>query len=323
MKEEIKQLKKLIKKSDKILLLNHINMDWDAVWSLWAFYYILKKLWKNIKATNELELPSKYEFLWVKSIFKSGLDIKKFNPDLIICFDTASFEQLWIIYKNNESFLKENKLVVIDHHQTNKWFWKINIIDSKASSTCELTFEIIEKLKLEKYIDKKIANLLLSWIITDTNIFYNKNTTKESLKYASKLLELWGDLNKIIYNFYHQTNLNKTKLKWVVIDNLKVEQNGKIIYSTITKNDFKKTWTSREDTDWLIANLINIEWCEIAFLMYELEDWIKVSFRSKNYDVWKLASSFPPWWWHKLASWFTTQKSFEDITKEIIKKIKL
>jgi|GEM_PF-4516146 hypothetical protein len=46
------------------------------------------------------------------------------------------------------------------------------------------------KLDFEKYIDKEIATLLIAGIHTDTNIFYNQNTTPNTLKVASELVKL-------------------------------------------------------------------------------------------------------------------------------------
>lgn len=321
MKENIKKLEKLIKKAEKILLINHIRMDPDAFWSLASFYYILEKIGKDVKAVNDMLPPENFSFLKSSEIIEIDLDIKKYNPDLIISFDAASIGQLGETYIKYEQIFKEKDFVVIDHHMTNPWFGSINIVNDKYSSTCELTFHIIEKIWFTKYITPKIATLLTAWIHTDTNIFYNSNTSSSTLITAAKLMDLWADFRAPMYNFFQKSTYNKTKLVWIVFDKLQKSDDGKIIWASITKKDFEKTWTWDEDTSGIINRLINIEWCEVAFLLHELWDEIKASFRSKEFSVWDLCASF--WWWgHKLAAWFRTDKKLNIIEKEILEKLK-
>jgi len=320
MKKNIEKFEKLVKKAEKILLINHIRMDPDAFWSLASFYYILQKMDKKVKAVNDMLPPDNFDFLDAKWIIEINLNIKEYKPDLIISFDAASIWQLWEVYIKYEDIFKQKDFVVIDHHMTNSWFWSLNIINDKYSSTCELTFHIIEKLWLTKYITSKEATLLTAWIHTDTNIFYNQNTTSSTLITAAKLMDLWADFRSPMYNFFQKASYNKTKLVWIVFDRLQKSDDGKIVWASITKKDFEKTWTWDEDTSGIINRLINIEWAEIAFLIHELWDEVKVSFRSKEYSVWDLCASF--WWgWHKLAAWFRTDKKLKVIEKEILDKL--
>jgi phosphoesterase RecJ-like protein len=218
-------------------------------------------------------------------------------------------------------FFKWKEMVVIDHHISNTKFWTLNIVDHEASSTCEIIFHIIKKLWYWKYLSKKCINLLLAWIVTDTNIFYNKNTTPDILSTTSKLLEMWWDLNKVIYNFYYKISYEKTKLKWLVFDKLQKNKDSKIVWVKLTKENFKKTKTTENDTTWIINDLLNIDTCEIAFILYEVWDEVKASFRSKTFDIWKFCENF--WWWgHKLAAGFKSEKSLDEVEEEVLKKLK-
>jgi hypothetical protein len=85
---------------------------------------------------------------------------------------------------------------------------------------------------------------------------------------------------------------------------------------------FKKTNTSEKQVSWLINEFLsNIDWSEVCFLAYKIDNWqVKVSMRSQWFDVSSLCSKFW-WWWHKQASGFSTNKSLEEIEKELIKLI--
>ena len=324
MEEKIIKLLKKLKESKRILLINHIRMDADALWSLWALYLILKENWYDVKATNDEKLHENFKFLIDFDFFEPWLDIKKYDPDLIISLDAASFWQLWETYKNHKSVFDDKFFVVIDHHITNEGFWDLNIIDNKSSSTCELMYEIIDELGFLKYIDKKIASLLITWILYDTGIYFNLNSSSKTLKIASKLLDLWADSRTSIFNLFKKKTINKTRLWWEALKDLKISQNWKIVWWIITREMFKKTNSTDNDISWLINEfLLNMDWTKVWFLLFELEKWwVKASFRSTIINVWKFCWTFPWWWWHKQAAWFTVFEDINIIEKNILEKLK-
>lgn len=316
--ENINLLKKEILDSQKIVLINHIKMDWDAFWSLWALYLVLEKLGKNVKAINDFREPESFNFLLNKKIFEPDLDLNEFNPDLIISLDAASTWQLWETYKKFENIFNEKNFVVIDHHQTNPWFWKLNFVYPEFSSTCELLFLILKELDFENFIDKQIATLLITWIETDTNIFYNQNVTSTTFSVASELVNLWADYRTPIYNFYQKIEFKRLKLFWKAINNLKQTKN--LVYSFLSKKDFEDCECTIEDTSGIVSKLSNIDENEAVCMIYENETWVKVSFRSKNFDVWSFCESFPGWGWHKYAAWFNLEKNIYEAEKIILER---
>ena len=337
MKEKIKQLDLEIKKAKNIALFTHIRMDPDTFGSATAFYYILEKLWKNVILLNDEKVPDDFAFLWANDVINTNWNLEKFKADLAISLDAADTKQLGNSYLNNKSILEKIPFFVIDHHITNPWFWKINIIDTNSSSTCELLFNILKEINLVKFIDKKISTLLIAGILTDTNIFYNTNVTPITHKVASELLKLWADSRTCIFNFFKKKSLLKTKVlaRWLskieVISPLLVSPKGRevatelknknIIYTTLNKSDLEELWATDKETNWIIEHLINIENCEIAFIIYPIKWNInKVSFRSHSYDVSQLAQKFW-WWWHKQASGFSSEKDINTIIKEILNNI--
>lgn len=325
MKENIEKLWELINTSNKILLINHIRMDMDAFGSLSWVYDILKQLWKDVKAINDENPPENYNITWYNHIIEVNLDIKAFNPDLIISFDAASEAQLWEIYKNNIEIFKNTPFVVIDHHKTNPGFWSINIINSDYSSTCELTYDVLKQLNLTKYITSKIATSILSWIYTDTNIYYNSNTSSNTLRISAELIDFWANFRKPYFEFYKKKTFSKSKLWWKVLsEKLNLSDNWKIAWAKVPKYFFEETNSNERELTGLISEFfINIPWVEISFISYELDNWnIKTSFRSsENYDVSDIAASLG-WWWHKQAAWLTLEKNLEEVEKMILEKIK-
>jgi phosphoesterase RecJ-like protein len=314
-----------INSSKNIILINHIRMDPDAFWSLTAFYQILKKLDKNIIVLNDETPPNNFKFLFKEKIFQKEPIKSSFIPDLIISFDAASIDQLWNSYLNNKEIFEKTDFFVIDHHLSNPWFWKYNIIKTDYSSTCEIVYELIEELKYLQYMDQKIATALFSWIITDTNIFYNQNTSPNTHRIAWELMKYWADFRAPIFEFYQKKNFKATKLWWEILSQIKQIKTKKktFTYGIVNVEMFEKTNTNDNDISWLVNEfLANISWSDVWFLLYPLKNWKnKASFRSKEIDISILCQKFW-WWWHKLAAGFQSDEKIEDLEKEIINELK-
>jgi phosphoesterase RecJ-like protein len=288
---------------------------------------ILEKIWqKNIKLTNDSYPPKKFSFLPWFNLIDPNLDIKKFNPDLIISFDAASKDRLWAKFFENEEIFHKAKLVVIDHHISNSGFWDLNIINPLASSTCELVFDIFKYFKYNYLIDSDIATLLLSWIITDTNNFSNSNISKKTFDSWAELLELGAKHQDIIINLYKKNSFAKIKLWWKILKNIKKTKQEDIVWWVVPREYFLETWASIDDLDTFIDEfLVTINWVKIVFLLYDMwEEWIKWSFRSlsSKYNLAEFTKLF--WgWWHPMAAWFLAKnKWIFDLESEVILALK-
>jgi len=323
---EIEKAKSIINSSEKIVLINHRKMDWDAYGSLWAFYILFKKLWKQVIAINDDNTPKDFEFVINKEIFNTN-SLKDFDADLIISLDAADKKQLGDIYKNNLEYFLERTMIVLDHHITNPHFGNINIINTNASSTCEISYELINTLWWEDYIDEDIATLLLTGLITDTNSFFNTNSSPRSLEIASKLMDKNARHQDIIINLFKKKTYSKIKLWWKVLESLKDINNWKIVWWIIPKNYFIETWSNQNEVWGLLDEFITtINTLEVWFLIYELSDGkIKWTFRWKSdkIDLAKFCEENFSWWWHQRAAWFLLEGgNIHEVELEVIEKLK-
>lgn len=323
--KEKNTLKSLIEKSEKIMLINHRKMDWDAYGAVIWLYYILKKLGKDIRAVNDMLPASDFDFIIDEKIMEASPDLKEYSPDLIISLDAASIDQLWYLYSENKEFFFERPMVVIDHHPSNPLFGSTNIVEPQKSSTCEIVYDLLVEYWYEDLIDEDIASWLLMWIITDTNSFFNTNSTPESMEVASKLMEKWARHQEIIINLFKKKPYSRLKLWGRLMETIK-DINWEIIWNVIPKELFESTGTSIEDTGWFIDEfLTTISWSKVLFLIYELPDGkIKWSFRSKDdkYNMSEFCEIFGGWG-HVRASGFAVEwKSIHEVENEVVNKLK-
>ncbi|MCD5380562.1 bifunctional oligoribonuclease/PAP phosphatase NrnA [Candidatus Gracilibacteria bacterium] len=317
----ISLLGKKIDGAQNILLINHIRMDPDAFGSLSGFYQILKKLGKNVLAINDEQTPDNFGFLGQNHIIDSSADIKTFNPELIISFDAASIDQLGKSYTSNKSIFDSTDFFVIDHHLSNPAFGQYNIIKTDYSSTCEIVYEIIEELNFIQYMDKSIATCIFTGMITDTNIFYNQNTTPNTHRVAAGLMNHGADFRAPIFEFYKKKSFSQSKLWGEILRELQqVEINGNLItYALVKPEHFDNTGTTDEDISGLINEFLsNMENSDVCFLLYPLKDGlIKASFRSKEMDVSKICQSYGGGG-HKLAAGCSVKMEIGDFEKAIL-----
>jgi len=207
------------------------------------------------------------------NIEKSQVTFPEQTPkyDLIITVDTAELSQLGSFGKENMYIFGQIPSVNIDHHATNANYASVNVVDPNASSATQMLVELFAKLEIS--ITPDIATLLLAGIITDTGSFQNANTTPESFDIAAELVEQGARQQEIIKNVYKTKHLETLKLWGRILSNIQVDEQNKIVWSSVSRQDFKETGTEYEDVGDIIDDLIsNAEEAEVALLMVEKED---------------------------------------------------
>ena len=80
---------------------------------------------------------------------------------------------------------------------------------------------------------------LLAGIIVSTKNFRSPNLTPRALLTTSKLIGLGGRREQIIEKLYRSRDFKTLKLWGKVLSNLNSSLNGRLIWSTIKRDDFK------------------------------------------------------------------------------------
>ena len=248
--------------------------------------------------------------------------------DLIIIVDTWDLDHLWNIYKDNVDLFYNTPIVNIDHHVTNTGFWQVNLVDSTASSSTVIVYELIKHFSnnWKEIIDEDIATLLMTWLITDTWSFRHNNTTPKALEIAADLMEFWARQQDIIKNIYKTKHLSTLQMWWKVLSKIKEDPIHRLVWSTVTVADLKETWADVDDSEWIIDELLwNAPWAEIICLFKDSFDWVmSVSLRTSSITINGSLIAKHYWWWgHRQASWFKISwvKNFDLEVAKVIKYI--
>ena len=150
-----------------------MNPDGDTLGSMCGLY---SAIYDNYKKKPHMLLmssvPENYKFLPNINKAKHITEYDKSREyDLVINVDVASYDRM---FESEILFKKAKYTVNIDHHITNNEYADFNIVESSASSTGEVLYEIMSNLNWKISIDT--AKALYTAILTDTGSFrFGKN----------------------------------------------------------------------------------------------------------------------------------------------------
>jgi len=192
-----------------------------------------------------------------------------FKYDLVITLDTPDLESLGSVYDNDTEFFYQVPIINIDHYSNNEEYGQINHVELTAIATSEIIFNLVANYSRD-LIDEDIATCLLAGIISKTKSFKTQNITPQALSISSQLVSMGARREEIVTRLYRSRSINVLKLWGRVLARLKSSLNNKLVWSTLTMQDFEKTITGENDLDEVIDELIiNIPQAKIVVLLYE------------------------------------------------------
>lgn len=311
MEESAKKFKTLLSNYKKISIISHINPDPDTIGTALGIYVWLKEHHYQVEIVNVTKtLPVFLDFLPNFAKIKKQMD---FEDSLIISCDCGSMDRLGVDTKGRE-------LVNIDHHTTNNNFGTLNIVDSHAVSSSELAYAL---LKIISPISKDSATAFYVALISDTINFTTSSVIAETFTFASELISLGVDVRDIISNMQNRRSLASLRILSIAIDSMKLKNNAKIAIMKITKSDMLKSGATFSDLDGVVDYARSLATVEIAMILLERENDIKVSVRSKRIDIVSMVMFFGGGG-HMVAGGFETDlKDMTHLEKELIGYIEM
>lgn len=223
-----KQIKKLIKKYDNIVIVRHIGADPDALCSQFALRDIIKLNYSN-KNVYAFGTPAS-RFKYLGNLDKEVL--LDYSKCLLIVLDTPDIKRIDI----EKDINKFGDIIKIDHHPSVDEFASVSISDEKASSSCQLIGEFVINCKLD--IDLNIAKYLYTGIVSDTDRFLHDYTSKRTFDVVNYLLSKYDFKLKEIYEPLYLRPLSEIRFQGYVYSNMCVTDNG-LCYIKITDQDMK------------------------------------------------------------------------------------
>ena len=270
----------VINNNDNFVITAHHHPDGDAIGSSIALYLALKKIGKNVDVVID-NVPKTFKYLIGCNDIKSDSN-KTYDVGFIL--DNATIDRI-----NKPNIVENMKMkVVIDHHISNTLYGDVNYIET-LSSCSMIIYKLINELNIT--IDEDIASAIYTGILTDTGCYKNKNVNSDTFIISSELSKII-DVTKIIKLATGTISKSEFMLRKIGINNLEFYMNNRIALITIRENDLKECNASKEECSSLVNIAREIDSVEVSILIRYFNDEIRVSLRSNNIDVNKVAEQF-------------------------------
>lgn len=282
---DLDRVKNQLNKSKNIIISTHTNPDGDAIGSEIAFKNLCISLGKKAVIINDTETPDNLKFLDSEKCiitFDKARDIHHFySADLIVILDLNDPKRLKSVQEptqNSKAFK-----IVIDHHIDPQKFADLYAINTEATSTGQLVYNLI-KLYPDFKFDSSTATSLYAAIMTDTGSFRFPRTSSDTHHTIAKLIDFGADPVSIYENIYNSGSLAATRILGEALSNIKLYLDGKLCLMMITDDMFRRTGAKNEDIDNFVEKTLALQGVQIGALISNMpnRNEIRVSFRSKG-----------------------------------------
>lgn len=311
--ENLQQIWKAIKQGKNFFIAGHLNPDGDSLGCTLAMTSLLERLGKTVYAYAAPAIGDDLKFL-------PGLEkvhVGKLPPTphfdtviLLECSDRQRGGDLETVLQSATT------LVNIDHHLVSDAYGHVNHIDSTASSTAEIIFQLFEASAEANLLPTpQEATCLYTGLVTDTGRFVHSNTTAEALRVASALVALGADVQQINQVIYFTKSYIALKLLGRALEKMEMRFDNKYSQIILTKRDFETFGATPAQTQGIVSQPTMIPGVEVSALIKEEPDKVSVNLRSRGaVDVSRIAQEFGGGGHARAAGFKVTDKTLSEVT---------
>lgn len=266
--------------ADSVLIYPHVNMDGDALGSAAALCRALRDLGKSSYILIEDEIPRNLLFL-DRGYCTHDQNILE-DVDVSLCLDCGDISRF---LKRKDKFLAGKTSICIDHHRTTVPFCDYNYVDPEVAATGQLIYYLLREMEActDFHMDGEIADAIFAAITTDTGNFQYSNTTRQCHEIAAELYDLGVDVRRVSQEIYESVRQERILLHSAAVAAMERFAGGKAAMAVVTQAMLKETGAGMDETEGIVDKLRSIEGVEIAVLVKEDTEKLKLSLRAKSW----------------------------------------
>ena len=315
---DIKKAARLLSAHSSFIVTTHKNCDGDGLGAGAALCRSLRQIGKEVFFLTLDAPPARYAFLEERiQIYDSSRFPALSGKALVAALDVNDSRMLEPLYGDLRA--KGLATVFIDHHPLRPEAKALAgpddcfFVDSSASSTGETVYEILKELQIS--VDEAIATALWTSIVFDTKMFRNIKNSKpfavsaELVPYIRKPERIYENLFKL---------LKRESLGFFsCLERAEFYRNDSVAVLRLAKTDFQKHGAETRQAYDLLDILMNIASMEAAVLILDGEAGsFKLSFRSREKSVLKVAESFGGGGHHRAAGAYVRAGDLQEIKQK-------
>ncbi len=318
MTASLEQIRRALLDAGWWVILAHERPDGDTIGCGSALAKRAEILGKGWSWFGPDELPGAYGFLWGGQRYRkteslTAADVPENSA--IVVLDTSSADRT---VPMSEGRLRATVLN-IDHHGDNGYFGDVNLVCSEAPAVAEPLWDLYEHAGWVP--DPEEAKSLYTALVTDTGHFRFEGTSAKTLQIAAKLVEHGVKPDEMYAILYENRSLPGLHLWGRGFLRARTFGAQKACATWLAHEDFADTKATREDTEHLVNELLQLKGIKIAFLLVEEDGPVRVSIRTKApYSARDLAS-----FWggggHIRAAGCKIESGLEEALETVIRRV--
>jgi len=281
---EIERVVAEVRDRNRFILTAHEGPDGDALGSLLGMHHLLTQLGKDslmFMAAKEFPLPIEYRFLPLEEVFhEPPADMA---DRTVVFLDCGNIDRMPVDFLTNGG----NFVINIDHHHDNTRFGDVNLVDTGASSTAEIVYELGRRLGGR--LTPEIASALYVGLVTDTGKFMYENTDAGTHRIAADLIDAGVEVDDTYRRLYEHVPLEKLRLVARALEGIERHCDDRLVLTYVTTADYEASGAGEEMTEGIIDHLRSVEGAKVAALVRDQgtrgRAARKVSLRSSEGDV--------------------------------------
>ena len=227
-----------LKSRDNFLILTHRRPDGDTIGCASALAQGLREYGKTAYVLHNPETTPRYERFVEEFLAPDG-----YAPEHVILVDAASKE----LFPVNGGKHLEAISLSIDHHPSNTLYAEHTCLDGSYASCGEIIYEIL--LSLCGTISRKTAERLYVALTTDTGCFVYANTTANTLRVASILVEAGAPHRYLNRLLFRTKTRGRIMVEGMILSGLEFHHDGAVAISTITRSMMEEAGATEDDLD--------------------------------------------------------------------------
>ena len=309
----LSQVVELIEKKKFFGITTHARPDGDGIGSSLGLYWLLRSLGKEVEIIFRDDIPVSYSELPDSDKIRTiGKTDKTYDAVFVIeCSDAL---------RPGIEGLEKQFVVNIDHHATSELFGDINWIDSTASATGEMIYNLCKAIGGK--ISREIADCVYMALVADTGSFHYSNTTERTFKVASELVRIGVKPHKISEAIYNSYPWSHVALLAQITPTIKRDESGRVAWMRQDLKMVEETGAVDGDNNGFVNIPLSAkEVLAVVFMKEVRPDTYRVSLRSKgDINVAKVAEKFGGGG-HKNASGCRVTGDWDTNEREIVRAV--
>lgn len=284
--EPLRRLSVELTSPRRLAIITHLNPDGDAMGSSLGLAAVLRKAGHKVQVVLPNMPPPFLQWLpGTQDVIAYDRDAPRgaaalHDAELVCCLD---FNRLDRVGKAEEALRAAGQRILIDHHQEPEDMAFIAFSDVKASSTCQLVYDVITGLGLQGHIEKDVATCLYAGIMTDTGGFRFSSTSPHTHRVAAQLLELGVEPHIIHSSIMDEHGLHRMRLLGFMLkERLQVHDDLGVAIIALSKDDLSSHGFVPGDTEGFVNYGLSIRGVSLSALFLERDDVVKLSVRSQG-----------------------------------------